>query len=331
MDNNQNSFTENQKAALLAITVTQFSVPFMLSSVGVALPTIGLELKASAMDLTLLETIFMATTAIFLLPAGKLGDIHGRARIFFTGLFLFTLVTFLIPLFSNIRLFIFFRALQGVGGALEVATGLAILADVFPPARRGHAIGITTAGVYAGLTAGPFIGGFLTSFIGWRWLFYSGGVLTFLALLTSIRLLKLDSITTADKTFDYSGALLIMAAIAAIVSGSSHFKEDWAKAVFLLGLFLLALFIFFEKKQKNPLIRVQLFFENRPFTLGIFAQFINYSATFGVTFLMSLFLQNGCFLSAHKAGLILVSRPIIMTIFSPVFGKLCESKPPRFL
>ena len=126
-------------ATLFVVSAVQFLTPFMLSAVGVALPSIGSEFSASAVQLGLVETVYILAFSLFLLPAGRMGDIYGRKRIFIIGILVFTLGTVLLSQAFTIESFIVFRFFQGSGGAMISGTSVAILSSVFPPARRGRA------------------------------------------------------------------------------------------------------------------------------------------------------------------------------------------------
>ena len=161
-------------AVLFAVVVTQFAVPFMLSAVGVCLPAIGREYTASAIALSLVESVFLGVNSMLLLPVGRIADICGRGGIFLSGLVIFTLATFGLTLAPGMPVFLGIRALQAVGGAMTLATGLALLYDAFPREERGRALGISVGGIFLGISAGPFLGGILAARFGWRSVFYAG-------------------------------------------------------------------------------------------------------------------------------------------------------------
>ena len=133
-------------AILFVVSAVQFLTPFMLSAVGVALPAIGREFSATAVQLGLVETVYIFAFSLFLIPAGRLGDIYGRKRIFTIGIIVFTAGTVLVSLAFTIESFIGFRFIQGCGGAMISGTSVAILSSVFPAANRGRAMGIIVQG-----------------------------------------------------------------------------------------------------------------------------------------------------------------------------------------
>jgi len=159
-------------ATLFAVSVAGFLMPFMLSGVGIALPSMGREFHASALQLGLVETAYVVAASIFLLAMGRLGDIHGRRRVFQWGNVVFLLNAALLAGASSMEMVIGLRFFQGVGGAMVASTGPAMVVSVFPPEKRGRALGIYVASIYAGLSCGPSIGGALVTAFGWRSLFY---------------------------------------------------------------------------------------------------------------------------------------------------------------
>ena len=163
-----NSF---KKSVLLVSTFAAFLVPFLTSAVNLALPSIGKELHANAISLGWVISSFILTSAIFLLPFGRLGDIIGRKKVFTIGILLFTISTFLILFAHSIISLIILRIFQGFSSAMIFGTSMAILTSVFQPGERGRAIGINITATYLGLSLGPVIGGLLTHYLGWRSIF----------------------------------------------------------------------------------------------------------------------------------------------------------------
>ena len=130
-----------EKSALFVATLTSFIGPFMISSVNVALPAMQAEFSADAVTLSWVATSFLLAMAVFLVPFGKVADIYGRKKIFSRGVGLFTLASLLAVFSFSIKVLILMRVLQGIGSAMFVTTGMAILTSVFPPSRRGRVIG----------------------------------------------------------------------------------------------------------------------------------------------------------------------------------------------
>jgi EmrB/QacA subfamily drug resistance transporter len=317
--------------ALLVASLSSFLTPFMLSSVNIALPAIGEHFKADAVLLSWVATSYLVAAAVALVPVGKLADIHGRKRVFVWGMALFTLTSLLSALAWSVPSLIAFRVAQGVGIAMIFATGIAIVTSVFPPAERGRVLGITVAAVYSGLACGPFVGGWLTEALSWRSVFWTHTPLGFGLVLITIGKLKGEWAGTPGERFDVAGSLIYALAIIALMSGISTLPALWGGLLVLAGLGALAGFVAWELRVPHPVFEVRLFGRNRVFAFSCLAALIHYGATFGVTFLMSLFLQYVKALSPQQAGLALIAQPVMMALFSPLAGKLSDRVEPRVL
>lgn len=162
---------KNHLYVLLVTTLSSFLTPFMGSAINVALPAIAEELSMTALTLSWVATSFILAASISLIPLGRLADIYGRRRIFIYGALIFTVASAFCIWSPTQAFLIAVRALQGIGGAMIFSTGTAMLISAYPPSDRGKILGINITAVYVGLTVGPFIGGLLTQYLGWRYIF----------------------------------------------------------------------------------------------------------------------------------------------------------------
>lgn len=318
-----------KRAALLIAALSAFLTPFMVSSINIALPAIGREFQMGAVMMSWVPTSYLLSAAMFLVPFGKLADIYGRKRIFTYGMWIFTVASLLLAFSSSALMLIFFRVVQGFGSAMIFGTGMAILTSVYPAAERGRVLGINVAAVYLGLSFGPLFGGFLTQHLGWRSIFLVNVPLGIMVIILISTRLKQEWAEAWEEKFDVMGALIYSISLAMLMYGLSLLPARagmWLAAAGLVGA---ALFVRWEMKAKNPLLNMNLFFYNMPFAFSNLAALINYSATFSVTFLMSLYLQYIKGLTPQHAGLILVSQPIVMAFFSPLAGRLSDKVEPR--
>ena len=161
----------NERIALAVATLASFLTPFMGSATNVALPAIGREMGLHAIDLSWVATAYLLSAAVFLVPFGKLADIHGRKRVFVGGLVVYTVTSLLCALAPSYPLLVAGRVGQGLGGGMVFGTGIALLTSIIPPGRRGLALGVNVAAVYLGLSLGPPLGGLMTQHLGWRSVF----------------------------------------------------------------------------------------------------------------------------------------------------------------
>lgn len=320
-----------ERSALLVCTLSSFLAPFIISAVNVAMPAIQADLQLKSIALTWVATIYMLTMAMTLAPVGALADRLGRKRFFSAGLTVFTLASVLAAFVPNGAALIACRGLQGVGAGMFVSTGMAILTSVYPPERRGRVLGIYVAAVYIGLSAGPFAGGLITAHAGWRSIFLlmlPMGI--FCIVMTRLRL-KEEWAGSGKGPFDLSGALLYAFAICSLVYGATIITSVTGVVLLLFGLFCTLLFFRHQSRSPHPMLDVRLFFNNHTFTFSSLAALLNYSSTFAVTFLLSLYLQYIQGMSPQAAGTLLVAQPIVMALGSPLAGRLSEQVEARWL
>jgi EmrB/QacA subfamily drug resistance transporter len=302
-----------------------------VSSVNVALPSIEKDFGIDAVLLSWVATSYLLAAAVSLVPFGKLGDIHGRKKIFLLGIWLFTLASFFSAVSLSVPWLICFRIFQGAGSAMIFSTGMAILTSVFPPGERGRAIGINVAAVYAGLSCGPFFGGLLTQHFGWRSIFFLMVPLGLMVIALVLVKLKGEWAEAKGDRFDLLGSVIYGASLVGIMYGISIIPEALGFWLFLTGALGLLFFGLFETQVSHPVFEITLFKTNRVFSFSCLAALIHYCATFAVTFLLSLYLQLIKGLNPQLAGLVLISQPLMMAIFSPFTGKLSDTIEPRIL
>ena len=318
-------------SALIIASMSSFLTPFMISSVNIALPAVGREFETDAVLLSWVATSYLLAAAVALVPSGKLADIYGRKKIFLWGQILITVTSLLAAIAGSAPVLIIVRVFQGVGGAMVFATGIAILTSVYPPQERGRVLGIAVAAVYIGLSCGPFFGGWLTQHFSWRSIFVVNIPLGLSIILLVVWKLKGEWAGARDDTFDFAGALIYGLAIVAIMYGITIIPSPASIGIILAGVAALAGFAKWETRVRCPVFDVSLFIENRTFSFSCLAALINYSATFAVAFLLSLYLQYIKGLTPQGAGVVLIAQPIVMAVFSPLAGKLSDKIEPRVI
>ncbi len=226
---------------------------------------------------------------------------------------------------------ILFRIPQGIGGAMILGTGVAILTTVYPVEERGQALGINVAAVYLGLSLGPFIGGLLTETFGWRSIFLLNLPLGVVIITLFLWKLKGEWADAKGEKFDLIGFVIYSPSLVAVMYGFSLLPEMLGLALIIIGMMGFVVFVWWERKVSSPILNINLFKNNRAFTFSNLAALINYSATFAVTFLLSLYLQYIKGFSPQTAGMVLVSMPAVQAIFSPLAGRLSDRFAPQIL
>lgn len=319
------------RITLIIVMISSFITPFMGNAINLAIPAIGMEYGANQTLLNWVVSGFLISTAAFLLPFGCLGDQFGRKKIFLIGMTLLAASSLGCALAPSLVALICFRLLQGFACSMIFGTSMAILTSVIPPQSRGKALGFNSAATYVGLSSGPVIGGFISSAFTWRAIFYFNMLIAVFIIILTLWKLKGEWKGEPSK-LDGIGIVLCISAQALLLFGLNDLTKGLLyQASFVLGAIILIVFFLYEKKRKNPLIPVGLIIKNRPFLFSNLATLINYSATFAVSFMLSLYLQAALRLPATLSGLILLVMPVLMAALSPITGMLSDKFPPAIL
>lgn len=321
----------NRLIILIAINLSSFLVPFMASSLNIALPSIGKEFDMGAVLLGWVATSYLLASAIFLVPFGRLGDIYGRKRIFSYGTIVYTVASLLIGFSFSSMMLILLRVLQGIGASMLFSTSVAILTSVFPANERGKVLGINVAVVYVGLSLGPTIGGLLTQYLGWRSIFFVNVPLGLLIIIFTFWKLKGEWTGAKGEKFDLIGSVIYGLMLISIMYGFTRLTTYIGVVLFAFGVLCFCLFLIVELRIKSPVLNISLFRNSRSFALSNLAALINYSATSATGFLVSLYLQYIKSLSPRNAGFILLAQPITQALFSPLAGRLSDKIEPRIV
>ena len=321
----------NRGILLAVIMLSSFFNPFMGSAVNIALPSIGHDLGMNAVELSWIAMSFLLSAAVFLVPLGKLADIWGRRRMLLYGNIFFTIATMLCAFSFSGAMLIISRFLQGIGSAMSLSSGMAIIISAFPPEKRGRIIGWNTTSVYVGLSAAPLLGGFLTKTLGWHSLFYINAIAGALVIAGISYGVKAEWAEAKSDRFDITGSLIYMPSMSALMYGFSKLPENYAITLTVAGAIGLIAFVIWELRQKSPVLDIALFSHNKIFAYSNLAALINYAATFGITFVLSLYLQNVKGLNPLDAGLILVTQPVLMAVVASISGRLSDRIDSRIL
>jgi EmrB/QacA subfamily drug resistance transporter len=314
----------NKTAVLIVTTIASFMMAFMGSSLTIALPRIGIELSMDAISLGWIVTAYTMTSVICVIPFGRVADIYGRKRIYTLGMYAFMATSFLLALSNSGIMLIALRFIQGAGGALLTSTCVAILASSFPANERGKVLGINVTAVYLGFSLGPFIGGVMTQYLGWRSVFFLTVPVVLIAIIITQAKIKDEWFAARGERFDLFGSLIYSLALVAIVYGFTHLPNMFGFGLILIGTVGIIIFVIWEKRTPIPIVNIDLFWKNRAFSMSCFAALLNYGATWGVGFLLSLYLQYIKGFGPQDAGIIMVSQPLMQALVSPVSGRLSD-------
>lgn len=316
---------------LLVATTASFIFPFMGSAVNIALPSLGKELSLDAVMLGWIATAYLLSSATFLVPFGRIADIYGRKKIFICGIVIFTLSSLFAGMASSAHMLISCRVFQGIGGAMLAGTAVALLTTVFPANERGKVLGINIAAVYTGLSLGPVLGGILTQHFGWRSIFFINVPLGLAIIGVVLWKLKGEWTGAKGERFDFAGSVIYILGLVALVYGFTLLPAMLGVWLIVGGIIGLSAFARWEMKTRSPVLDISLFRNSKAFTFSNLSALINYSATWAVSFLVSLYLQYLKGFNPQSAGLILVAMPAMQAIFSPLAGRLSDRIEPRLI
>ncbi|MEG3055084.1 MAG: MFS transporter [Methanoculleus sp.] len=320
-----------RRIVLIIATLAAFLTPFMKPAVNIALPSIANEFALDAISLSLVASSYLLATAMFLVPFGRYADIYGRKRIFTLGVIIFTVSALLAALATSGPMLITFRFIEGIGSAMIYGTGIAMITSVFPIEERGQALGVNVTAVFIGLSIGPFLGGYLTEFLTWRSIFLTNIPLGIYIIYQIHRHLDEEWADARGERFDIPGSIFYSMMLLAVMYGFSHLPDPIGIMALIIGAVLAGIFYAWETRTQDPVLDIPLLTSNRAFALSNLAALINFSATFAVAFLLSLYLQVVRGLDPGTAGLILITQPIIQAIFATPAGRLSDRIEPQYV
>jgi EmrB/QacA subfamily drug resistance transporter len=327
------SMEKTTRNIILAVaTLGGVVATFAASAITVAIPRIEQEFELSAVVLSWIPLTYVLAAAALIMTAGRLGDIFGRVKVFTIGLVGFNIFMFAAALAPSGAWLITLRTLQGLSAALLFATNIALVTLSQPPEARGRALGMLTAGVYLGSSTGPVLGGLMTDYLGWRSMFlFVGGATLVTCALTIWKLHNVEWKEPRKARFDILGSVIWAIALPSLLLGFTLLPETIGITLVGIGAIGLAFFLWWETHAADPLLSVNLLRHNRTFALSNVAALINYSATFGLSFLMTLYLHYNRGFKVSEVGYVLVAAPVFQTIVSPFAGRLADRLQPRLV
>ena len=320
-----------QRAALAMVVANSFANALMMSSVTVALPSIARALALDAVLLAWVPLIFLLTSAATVLAFGRLADMYGRKRLFVIGSIGIALSSVLLACAPDGPTLIGLRVFQGISAAMLYATQVAILTSVYPPQRRGQAIGVLAASVYFGLTCGPLLGGWLIEHVSWRAAFVAHLPISLLVLLVALPRVPGDWMAETRGRFDWQAAVLYAFAISCLMIGVAALPAPRGLFGIGAGIVLIGVFMRQQYTTPDPLLNVALLLGNRVFGLSSLASLLMYANTFSILVLISLYLQYLKGLSPTEAGLVMLAQPLVTAVISPLAGRWSDRIEPRIL
>ncbi len=327
---------------LIAVVVAMAAFMEVLdtSIANVALPHMAGSLGASNDESTWVLTSYLVSNAFVLPISGWLAGLLGRKRFFLICIFLFTLSSLLCGIAPTLSLLIIFRVLQGAGGGGLQPMAQAILADVFPPQKRGLAFALYGVTAIMAPTIGPTLGGWITDNYSWRWIFFINFPVGVLAALLVVRLVEdppyLRRVKRAGVRLDYIGISLLALGVGALqVALDKGQEEDWFGSRFITELVIISVvcliaLVIWEWHHKTPIIDVRLF-KNPNFAAANIMMFIFGVLLFSCLVMMPQFLQTVLGYTAESAGLVLSGGGLVVLMEMPIVGVLAGKYPAKYI
>lgn len=309
---------------VLVISLGSFMAGLDATIVNIALPTIAGAFDVSTVTVSWVLNAYLIILVSLLLAASRLGDMKGYRKVFLAGFVVFTLGSALCGLSPGIDILVLSRMLQAVGGAVIAALGSVMVTSYLPSSLRGQALGIVAMFTMLGAAMGPVAGGFLTSALSWRYIFYVNLPVGILAVILGIRVLPLAKPAAPDSKMDIAGVAFILVALGTLIYGLTSLQGAAAMGAVLSlvvsGLFWV-LFCFHERRTPEPLVNVGLF-SNRAFSLQNINVMLIQLGMAGAMILMPFYLELVKYIPTDNAGTILLALPIGMILTSPIAGRI---------
>ncbi|MCL0101779.1 MFS transporter [Dehalococcoidia bacterium] len=318
---------------LATLVLGTFLTVIDLSSLNVALPTIGTYFNA---DLSSIQWAVIAnalTVTVLLLPMGRLGDIIGRRNIWMVGFSVFIVGSILAASSFNLPMLIVSRALQGTGAAMIQANSMAMALSVFPPTERGKVIGLNMSAVGTGGIVGPAIGGLLVSEMGWRSIFLITSAVGVIAIIAAFLILDPRRFNPEQGNghrppFDWVGSILSgIALLLFLLIFTNGNQLGWTSTLILTGAVACAVIVItftrWELRSPSPLFDLTLF-KRKVLSMGAAAAWVSFMGTASVMFIMPFYFQRVLGYTPKEVGLIMIPGSLCMALVAPIAGRLSD-------
>ena len=324
----------------VVVALAAFMEVLDTSIANVALPHLAGNLGASNDESTWVLTSYLVSNAIVLPISGWLASLFGRKRFFLLCIFLFTLSSLLCGAAPSLAILILFRVLQGLGGGGLQPIAQAILADTFPPQKRGLAFALYGITAVMAPTIGPTLGGWLTDNYSWRWIFYINLPIGLLTLFLVFRIVEdppyLSRNRSAGVRIDYIGIALLALGVGALqILLDKGQEDDWFGSNFIVALaaisaVCLVSLVLWELRSKTPVIDVRMY-KSFNFAVANLMMFVLGVLLFSSLVMMPLFLQTLMGYTAESAGLVLSGASVIILFEMPIVGQLTTKVPAKYI
>ena len=310
--------------------ITSFFAVFLSAGIVLGVPSIASEFGMNNIVQNWIITIALLVVAVFTLPAGQISGKFGVKKSLVAGVLIFLLASIGACLSFSTESFLFFRVMQGIGGAFSNVASMAMVVQAIKPQNRGKALGFTVTGVYLAGSLSPVICGFLVYNLGWRSMFYF--VVPFFVVCIALMIWKIpgDWKTYENDKIDSIGYLIYGLGILLFIYGFTSLMNMTGKICAVIGFIMLIAFGYYETRVNTPAFNMKLF-KNMKFTSSNIAALCSYLAIVAITTILNYHFQYVRGWNAQMSGLILIITPIIMAVMAPNAGKLSDRIHPQKL
>lgn len=311
---------KNQIISFIAIILGFFMALLDTTVVNITLPKMTEYFNTTMDHISWVVNAYNLSTAVVLVTASRLADQFGRKKLFIAGVFLFTMSSLLCGISNSLQALILFRTLQGLAAAFVVTIAMPLSTEIFPPEKRRTIMALW--GAFSGLAAasGPSIGGIVTQFFNWRYIFFINIPIGCICIVLTMKFIKESYDPTASKSIDIWGIITISIAMfcltfALMKANEKGWTSNFTISLFAVSVIALILFIIIELKVKEPMVPLSLF-KSLPFTNGSITLFLLGLGMMSGTYLFSFFLIQVKGLDQLSAGLIISTMSLTSMIFS---------------
>ena len=325
----------NPWAVLLTLSMGFLMTLLDLTIVNIAIPSMIDQLDASLDEVLWVINAYVLVLAVLLITFGRLGDLRGQRNMFIAGVAVFTLASLACGLAQNPTELIAARAVQGLGAAALMPQTMAMIVATFPADRRGTALGIW--GAVAGLATviGPTLGGFLITWLSWRWIFFINIPIGAAVLVAAFTILP-DIRLGRQHRFDWTGVALATGALFclsfSLTEGQRYDWAPWIWALFAGSFVLVAAFLMHQRTRQaeEPLVPFVLF-RDRNFTIMNFVGAASSIGIIGFYIVITIYMQSVLGFSAVRTGLVLATAPVVSVFVAPVAGRMADVVGGKFI
>jgi len=312
---------------MMAVSMGIFLATIDGSIVNISLPTLVSSFQT---DFALVQWVvlsYLLTVTTLMLGIGRLADIYGKKTIYMAGFIIFTAGSVLCGLSPTIYALIGFRIVQGIGAAMIMALGMAIVTEAFPSSERGRALGITGTIVSVGIALGPTLGGLIVKNLSWNWIFFVNLPIGILGTFMVLRYVPTFKPKGAER-FDYWGALTLCIALLSLLTSLTLGQRNGfgdPSVLLLAGTFTLfmIIFIMIELRLEQPMLDLRLF-RNNLFSVSLVTGFLIFICLSGSLILMPFYAENVLGYDPQQTGMLMATVPIALGISAPISGSLSD-------